>query len=95
MAAPFVTGAAGLIVSEYPQIDNARLKARLTNSVDRLENLEGKVKSGGRLNVARALERDDIAPAVRSKLESLYPDDKATGYTVGEIRGAMTIRKPL
>ncbi|MCA9779684.1 MAG: S8 family serine peptidase, partial [Candidatus Eremiobacteraeota bacterium] len=63
MAAPFVTGAAGLIVSEYPQIDNARLKARLTNSVDRLENLEGKVKSGGRLNVARALERDDIAPA--------------------------------
>ena len=37
----------------------------------------------------------DIAPAVRTKLQALYPDDKATGYTVGEIRGAMTIRRPL
>lgn len=38
---------------------------------------------------------DEISPAVRTKLETLYPDDKATGYKVGEIRGAMTIRKPL
>ncbi|AWI76688.1 hypothetical protein CEW83_16925 [Parazoarcus communis] len=37
----------------------------------------------------------DIDPAVRTKLQALYPDDKATGYTVGEIRGAMTIRRPL
>lgn len=37
----------------------------------------------------------DISPAVKARLEALYPDDKAFGYTVGEIRGAMTIRKPL
>jgi len=25
----------------------------------------------------------------------LYPDDKAVGYRPGDIRGAMTIRKPV
>lgn len=37
----------------------------------------------------------DISPAVKAKLAELYPDDKAVGYSVGQIRGAMTIRKPL
>jgi len=37
----------------------------------------------------------DISPAVKVKLQALYPDDKATGYAVGQIRGAMTIRRPL
>lgn len=62
MAAPFVSGAAGLVVSEFPDIDNEQLKARLLNSVDSLESLQGRVKTGGRLNVARALERDQVAP---------------------------------
>jgi hypothetical protein len=35
-----------------------------------------------------------ISPAVREQLKSLYPDDKAVGYRAGEIRGAITIRKP-
>lgn len=70
MAAPFVSGAAGLIVSEYPEIDNAKLKARLLNSVDRLDSLEGKVRTGGRLNIARALEQDDIAPAMVADLKT-------------------------
>jgi hypothetical protein len=36
-----------------------------------------------------------LSPAVKAKLAELYPQDKATGYSVGQIRGAMTIRKPL
>ena len=36
-----------------------------------------------------------LSPAVKEKLSALYPQDKATGYSVGQIRGAMTIRKPL
>ena len=36
-----------------------------------------------------------LTPAVKAKLSELYPQDKATGYSVGQIRGAMTIRKPL
>lgn len=38
---------------------------------------------------------DRMKPAVVEKLKILYPDDKGTGYAVGQIRGAMTIRKAL
>ena len=37
---------------------------------------------------------DQLSPAVKAKLAALYPDDRATGYRVGDIRGAMTLRKP-
>lgn len=36
-----------------------------------------------------------MKPAVVEKLKALYPDDKGTGYAVGQIRGAMTIKKPM
>jgi cytochrome c553 len=38
---------------------------------------------------------DTMTPAVRDKLAALYPQDKAVGYAPGQIRGAITIRKPL
>jgi hypothetical protein len=38
---------------------------------------------------------DQLKPAVVERLKAGYPDDRAIGYRVGEIRGAMTIRKPL
>ena len=37
----------------------------------------------------------EIMPQVKAKLHELYPDDKATGYRVGEVRGAITIKRPL
>ncbi len=36
---------------------------------------------------------DKLSAEVKSKLQSLYPNDKAVGYTLGQLRGAMTIRK--
>ena len=36
---------------------------------------------------------DRLSPAVKSELKARYPDDKATGYTPGQVRGAITIRK--
>jgi hypothetical protein len=36
-----------------------------------------------------------IDPAVRARLAELYPGDRATGYRPGEIRGALTLRRPL
>lgn len=38
---------------------------------------------------------DRISPAVSARLAELYPRDKGTGYSVGQIRGAVTISKPL
>jgi hypothetical protein len=38
---------------------------------------------------------DQLSPAVRSALGQHYPNDRATGYSVGQIRGAISVRKPL
>lgn len=38
---------------------------------------------------------DDITANVKAKLADAYPKDKATGYAVGMIRGAVSIKKPL
>lgn len=38
---------------------------------------------------------DSLSPAVKAQLKQHYPDDKAIGYALGQIRGAMTIRKPM
>jgi len=37
----------------------------------------------------------DIDPAVSEKLNTLYPQDKATGFNIGDIRGAFVVIKPL
>jgi hypothetical protein len=38
---------------------------------------------------------DRIAADVKAKLMELYPEDKAVGYGLAEIRGAITVRKAL
>ncbi|MDP2795214.1 MAG: DUF3365 domain-containing protein [Sulfurisoma sp.] len=38
---------------------------------------------------------DRIDKDVKAKLKELYPDDKAVGYSAAQIRGAITVRKPL
>lgn len=38
---------------------------------------------------------DTIAPNVKEALKSEYPHDKATGYTLGQIRGGFSIKRPL
>jgi uncharacterized protein DUF3365 len=38
---------------------------------------------------------DKIGEGLRKKLSEAYPHDKATGYSVGEVRGAFTIKNPL
>lgn len=55
MATPHVTGAAVLLKSVYPNMKARELKAALLESVEKLPNLSGKVTTGGRLNISRAL----------------------------------------
>lgn len=38
---------------------------------------------------------DTIAPNVKDALKADYPHDKATGYTLGQIRGGFSIKRPL
>lgn len=37
----------------------------------------------------------DIPDGVKARLQSEYPADKATGYSVGELRGAVVVMRPL
>lgn len=37
----------------------------------------------------------DLSPELAAKLDALYPDDKARGYALGDIRGAFTISQPM
>ncbi|MBC8425615.1 DUF3365 domain-containing protein [bacterium] len=37
----------------------------------------------------------ELEPAVTAKIAALYPQDTATGYAEGDIRGAFTIVKPI
>ncbi|MDH4234548.1 MAG: DUF3365 domain-containing protein [Gallionella sp.] len=38
---------------------------------------------------------DQLSPVVKSSLGQHYPNDLATGYSAGQIRGAISVRKPL
>jgi len=64
MAAPHVTGAAGLLFSLKPAATVTEVKNALLSSVDPVSSLEGKTVTGGRLDVSRALDVfDEQAPA--------------------------------
>jgi hypothetical protein len=39
--------------------------------------------------------KENLAPAVLETLEKRYPHDQATGYAVGDLRGAFSIKRPL
>lgn len=39
--------------------------------------------------------RERLSQAVTERLEAIYPQDRAVGYRPKEIRGAITLRKPL
>jgi subtilisin family serine protease len=68
VAAPIVSGIAGLIYSQFPGITASQVRARLEGSVDQFPELMDKVVTGGRVNALRALQLDDIAPAAITNL---------------------------
>ena len=43
--------------------------------------------------VCLACHGEDLTPEVSKKLKDLYPDDRATGFKVGQIRGAFSLKK--
>lgn len=38
---------------------------------------------------------ESIEPALRTELGRSYPNDRATGYSLGQIRGALSVKRPL
>jgi subtilisin family serine protease len=60
MASPHAAGAAALLSARNPNLSPASLKATLMNTVDTLAAWNGVVKTGGRLNVDRALRNQTV-----------------------------------
>ncbi len=81
MATPHVTGAAALLAAHYPKMSAASIKATIMNSVDHLPQWNGVVKSGGRLNVFRALDQPTICDLQVSQTQ-LHPKTKGGYFTV-------------
>lgn len=82
--------------------DERRAKGEDPNAIEFHEVTErdGKpqlryMKAIGTLPICLTCHGEDLKPEVKAKLESLYPEDKATGYKAGELRGAFSITAPL
>ena len=56
MATPHVAGAAAVLLSQNPSSKHQELKNTLMNSIDPIEDFEGKMVAAGRLNLFNALQ---------------------------------------
>ncbi len=60
-AAPYVSGACALLMAQYPSDTYQETIARLLSSTDALPSLAGKCRTGGRLNLRKALRTIQVA----------------------------------
>ncbi len=82
MATPHVTGAAALLSSYNPNLSPASLKATLMNTVDLLPAWTTLVKSGGRINIDRALRNQTICNFALSQNSIFLPSSESNNFSV-------------
>ena len=80
MASPFVAGVAGLILSAHPEATHAEIKDRLIFGSDVVPALQNSSVSNGRVNAAKAVEHDTIAPGAPNDFEA--SETSPTGTTL-------------
>lgn len=104
MAAPHVTGAAGLLFSLEPGATVTEVRDALLAGVDAVPSLAGKTTSGGRLDVAKAMEKlPPAAPQLQSTLPSSPANDNnpkirgsaEAGSTVRIYAGTICVGSPI
>lgn len=64
MATPHVAGLAALVLAENPDLSVTALKDKIMDSVDEVPGLEGLSVTGGRINLAQALDVVETEPPV-------------------------------
>ena len=64
MAAPHVAGACALVWARFPWLNYREVIDRVLRTVDPLPSLAGRVATGGRLNLRRALAEMNAAPVI-------------------------------
>ncbi len=78
MAAPQVTGAAGLAASYFPGTDMDEIKERILKGTMPLPDLDGIVATGGMLNLAGALSTNPTGDRDRDSVPDFYDNCAAT-----------------
>ncbi|MCY7347150.1 MAG: S8 family serine peptidase [Pyrinomonadaceae bacterium] len=82
MATPHVAGAAALLSAYNPNLSAASLKATLMNTVDPLTQWTAFVKTGGRINVDRALRNQTICNFSLAQTSIFLPGTTGGNFTV-------------
>ena len=80
MATPQVSGAAAVILSQFPQLGAAQIKQLLMSSGDHIPGLSGKVVSGRRLNVFNALQANFVISPSSDEVKANV--DETTDFNV-------------
>ena len=81
MATPHVTGALALVWGEHPDWNYTQVMAAVLNTVDQNSNLAGKVETGGRLNLYKAVLYGTSATSGPVVTQSTFWGDGVGGIT--------------
>lgn len=76
-AAPFVAGAAALLLSYNPNLTTAQLREAILSTVQPIESLEGKCVTGGLLNVNNALNYVTEGNKKNSYVINIYVEESS------------------
>jgi subtilisin family serine protease len=88
MATPMVSGVAGMMKGEFPNLTAGGLKLRIMESVDPLPSLQGKIVTGGRVNLSAALNntfQGEFIPFHSGWNHVSVPGRLETGYDTARI----------
>ena len=90
MAAPYVSGAIALLKAKYPASSPDELVARVLNTVDRKPAFAGKTVTGGRLNVAAAMNSypGRVSITAPKKGERLIAESTSTLHWTPAVAGS-------
>ena len=86
VAAPFVAGAAALLLARNPSLSYAQVKDLIIGNVDPLPAFAGKTVSGGRLNIYKAL-----AASVGITTASMAPASTASLFSTALVSAAQDL----
>ncbi len=87
MATPHVSGAISLIWDQNPTFTYQQVIAKLYSSVDKIAGLNGKVATGGRLNIGNALNGNISNPPPADLIGAKILTSEALGISSGAITG--------
>lgn len=93
MAAPHVAGAAALLWNKEPSLTAQEVKVRILNGVDQLPAYADKVRTGGRLNLAKVLTENAVKPTI---LKTTFVSQKIIieGVGFGTEKGTVRLALP-